>query len=252
MIYKEPYIIPAELFENSQVIASAKILWGYMTKFQKSKKDAVNKELAQLLGVTNRGLIKIKAHLAEHGYLEKRIEKGQIRYLPIDPALKAQKRIESFMQTSHFFRNIPANQLLLMLNQDADRLMYTLEVLEWTYLKAPAPPIYPDRLIRKTFKTGVTPPPDFKPGFWERELQKKAALKASNQVKSQKKEAEKAERGRDLKFAEWLSQAKKPEIKKLTDAARARMNGDYQEGPLGDLALKIKMQEIWEDQHEER
>lgn len=247
MLYREPYIIPADLFENGSVTPTAKLIWGFISKFDK-KGELFNKKLAAFLGISPRALIKFKRHLASHGYLEKHTENGQIRYLPLNPALKTQKRIELFLKITKFFKNIPPNDLLSMLNEDASRLLFTLEVLEWTYSKSEKPIKYPERLLKTTFKMGVTPDSDYAPGFWEREIDRKAALKASKEVKKAEKQAEKEDLKIREMYEEWLNHATEAEIKKLRELAERSLNGDApKDDSLRELAVKIKMEEIWEE-----
>ena len=243
MLYKEPYTIPAALYENPEVTPTAKLIWGYITKFHK-KGDFFNKDLAAYLGITPRALIQFKKQLATHGYLEKVIEKGQIRYVPIDPVLKTQKKLELFMTVTKFFKNLPSSLLLELLNDDPEKLLYTLEVLEWTYL-GHEPPRYADRLLIKAFKKGVEPGSGFKPGFWEENIRSSALLKARNQAKITESEDLK----RQKQYENWLKTAKKKDIKALQKLADTRINGTLPDNSFRRLAVQIKMQEIWEEQN---
>lgn len=245
MDYKEPYIIPAELFENPNLFPSAKILWAFIARFKKRKDDLNNSELGKLLSSNRRTIIRLKAQLAAHGYLEKVIEKGQIRYVPIDPVLKAQKKLELFMTVTKFFKNLPPSLLLSLLNEDSEKLLYTLEVLEWTYLAQPEPPRYADRLLIKAFKKGVEPASSFKPGFWEADIRQSTLLRARKQAEITESEDLK----RQKQYQEWRKTASKKDLKALQKLADSRINGTLPDDSFRRLAVEVKMQEIWEDQN---
>ncbi|MDA8171055.1 MAG: hypothetical protein M0Z48_04405 [Nitrospiraceae bacterium] len=251
MDYKEPYIIPAELFENPRLFPAAKILWAFIAKSQKKKEERVNKEFASFLNISRATLIRLKAHLAAHGYLEKRVSKGQIRYLPIDPVLKAQRKIELFMTVTRFFKEIPSSLLLSLLNEDPEKLLFVLEVLEWTYRKASDPPRYPDRLLKKAYHRGVNPDPDYNPGFWELEIRHSELLKARIEIKKQADQSRAEDLKTHFKFSIWLESASVADIMALRKLAIEKLNGGApKEEFLREPLIKIEMSKIWEDQHE--
>lgn len=252
MTWREPYLIPAELFEDSQILTTAKLAYSAISRHPKKS----NTDLAGILGITPRALMKLKAHLAKCGYLEKIILGSgiwEIKYIPINSALKAHRKIDLYLSHGRTFKysTISSQVLNRLQNKDPERLLYVISVLEWQYLNTEKACISPEKMILACFKKNITPANTWKEGWLEERLERRARLKVAKEAEKQKREAEKADTETDLKFQEWLNHAGSGEIKKLTEAAIKRSNGSLprEDGPLRDIALKIAMQKIWEGEN---
>ncbi len=248
MSYNEPLIIPDQVARDKRLTWTEKAAFAIMARLQKERPEVFNREIFEFLDVTYRELAYIKSHLSRCGYLTKVVNtRGQIKYVMMDPALSVLEKIKQFLRLSTVFQHITALELLT-LHPDPARVLYVMEVYEFTYRKSKKAVDKPLFLLKKGLKSGVTPDKGFTRDWWLIE-QNQAAENAAAKVEREKREASEREREKKEQeaFDKYLDTLTHKEADVLREQAiqRLKANGGIPKHGAQTM-IRIEMRKIWE------
>lgn len=255
MLYREPVTIsfPQELYNDKRLSWTDRIAWTIIVKLYNKNPETINSEIQEQLELTTiRRVQQIKSKLASFGYLAKIGEGKGAKYLPIDPAAQINEKLTSFRKAStQGFKNIPESELLLLqARYPLDKILYVMEVLEFTYRKSEKKSIgKPLFMLKRCLKMGVTPDGDFVRDFWHAELEKREKVQAAIKASSEKEQAEKAVRigGMDI-FKHYMDSITSQERDSLRNRAihRIKENGGLHKFGQ-ELQISLAMKALFEE-----
>ncbi len=195
--YREPFVLvlPQQLLEDGRLNFVDKALWAFMAQ-KKALRDPTINELAAFFCVTTRYIKKIRTKLSRLGYLRPYTDRhGVTSYVLMDPALSLFTSLRRLLSVGKVFRGIPAEDLLDLCG-DPDKLLYVMEVFEFSYCSSKRQVEKPLALLRKGLRSGVTPDKGFTRGWWmrsaealERDIQAKRQAAAEQDAASAQAEA---------------------------------------------------------------
>lgn len=254
MLYREPVTLsfPQELYNDNRLSWTDRIAWVLIVKLYSKNADTLNTEIEKELALSPRRLREIKSKLASFGYLAKIGEGKGAKYLPIDPASKINEKLTSFRRAStQGFKSVPESELLLLQSRcSLDKILYTMEVLEWTYRKSEKKSIgKPLFLLKRCLKLGVTPDADFKRGFWHGENEKRDAVITAKAAIEKKELDTRSERiGGMENFRNYLDGITEQERDALRSRAIHRIKANGGLHKIGqEMQINIAMKAIFEE-----
>lgn len=250
-MYLEPIIIPYQLAIDHRVSSTAKLVFAFMSKFHRERQEVFNRDISEILGIERAMLIRIKTDLAKYHYLTKVTDsRGNIKYVLLDPTINVLEKIKQFLKVSTVFRSITALELLT-LHPDPAKVLYVMEVYEFTYARSGKKVEKPLFLLKRGLREGtkVTPDKGFVRDWWMIE-QQRAGESAAQQRERLKKEAEEREKAaREQKaFDKYLDSLGKKQTEALREHAIGKLKSNGGVPRIGaNMVIKIEMLKIWRE-----